>query len=93
MASLVAQLVKNLLETQEIWVRSLIRKILWSRKWQPTPVFLPGEFHGQRSLADHSPWDRKESDTTDRHRHLCVYVNPKLLIYPPTTTTFPLWYP
>ena len=36
----------------------------WRREWQPTLVFLPGEFHGQRSLADHSPSDRKESDTT-----------------------------
>ena len=33
------------------------------RKWQPTPVLLPGEFHGQRSLACYSPWDSKESDT------------------------------
>ena len=32
---------------------------LWRRKWRPTPVFLPGEFHGQRSLADYSSWDRK----------------------------------
>ena len=34
-------------------------KIPWSRKWHPTPVFLPGEFHGQRSLAGYSPWGRK----------------------------------
>ena len=33
-------------------------------KWLPTPVFLPGEFHGQRSLMSYSPWGRKESDTT-----------------------------
>ena len=32
----------------------------------PTPVFLPGEFHGQRSLAGYSPWGCKESDTTER---------------------------
>ena len=36
-----------------------VRKILWGRKWQPTPVFLPGESHGQRSLAGYSPWSRK----------------------------------
>ena len=36
------------------------------REWQPTPVFLPGEFHGQRSLAGYSPWDQKELDTTER---------------------------
>ena len=38
----------------------------WRRKWQPTPVFLPGESHGQRSLAGYSPWGRKKSDTTER---------------------------
>jgi len=36
----------------------------WRRKWQPTPVFLPGESYGQRSLVGFSPWDSKESDTT-----------------------------
>ena len=41
----------------------------WSRNWQPTPIFLPGEFHGQRSLAGYSPWGRKESDTTERLTH------------------------
>ena len=34
-------------------------------KWQPTPVFLPGEFHGQRSLVGYSPWGLKESDMTE----------------------------
>ena len=37
----------------------------WRRQWQPTPVFLPGESHGQRSLVGYSPWGRKESDTTE----------------------------
>ena len=37
-------------------------------KWQSTPVFLPGKFHGQRGLAGYSPWGRKESDTTE-HTH------------------------
>ena len=36
----------------------------WKTKWQPTPVFLPGKYHGQRSLAGSSPWGHKESDTT-----------------------------
>ena len=40
-----------------------VRKIAWSRKWLPTRVFLPGESHGQRSLADYSPWGRKQSQT------------------------------
>ena len=38
-----------------------VRKIPWRRKWQPTPVFLPGESHGQRSLAGYRPWGHKES--------------------------------
>ena len=38
----------------------------WRRKWQPTPVFLPGESHGWRSLSSYSPRGRKESDTTER---------------------------
>ena len=42
-----------------------VRKISWRREWQPTPVFLLGEFHGQRSLAGYSPWGHKESDTTE----------------------------
>ena len=39
-----------------------VRKIPWRRKWQPTPVFLPGKSNGQRSLAGYSPWGCKESD-------------------------------
>ena len=38
----------------------------WRRKWQPTPVFLPGEFYGQRSLVGYSPWGCKELDMTER---------------------------
>ena len=45
---------------------SWVRKIPWSRKWQPTPVFLPGKFHGQRRLADYSAWDPKESKMTEQ---------------------------
>ena len=42
-----------------------LRKIPWRRAWQPTPVFLPGEPHGQWSLVGYSLWGRKESDTTE----------------------------
>ena len=42
-----------------------VGKIPWRREWQPSPVFLPGEFHGQRSLAGYSPWGCKVSDTTE----------------------------
>ena len=41
-------------------------KIPWRRKWQPTPVFLPGKSHRERNLVGYSPWGRKESDTTER---------------------------
>ena len=40
-------------------------KIPWRREWLPTPVFGPGEFHGQRSLVGYSPWSCKELDMTD----------------------------
>ena len=43
-----------------------VGKILWRKKWHPTPVFLPEKCHGQRSLAGYSPWGNKESDTTER---------------------------
>ena len=42
-----------------------VRKILWRRKWQPPPVFLPGEPHGQGSLVGYGPWGHKESDSTE----------------------------
>ena len=45
-----------------------VRKIRWRRKWQSTPVFLPGESHGQRSLVGYSPWGHAEFDTTE-HTH------------------------
>ena len=44
---------------------SWVWKIPWKRKWQPTPVFLPGKSHGWRSLVAYSPQDCKESDTTE----------------------------
>ena len=47
------------------WFDHWVGKIPWRRKWQPTPVFSPGESHGQRSLAGYSPRGRGESDTTE----------------------------
>ena len=64
MASVAGQTVKNPPVMQETQVQSLGRKDPLRRKWQPTPVLLPGEFHGQRSLADYSPWHHKELDMT-----------------------------
>ena len=49
-----------------------VRKVSWRREWLPTPVILPGEFHGWRNLAGYSPWGRKESDTTERLHFLSL---------------------
>ena len=51
---------------------SWVGKILWRRKWKPSPIFLPGESHGQRNLAGYSPWGHKEPDMTEQltlHTH------------------------
>ena len=56
---------KSLPAVQETQVQFLVGKILWRREWLPTPVFLPEEFQGQRSLASYSPWGPKESDVTE----------------------------
>ena len=42
-----------------------VRKIRWRRAWQPIPVFMPGESHGQRNLVGYHPQSLKESDTTE----------------------------
>ena len=75
--SQIAQWIKNLNEMQETkrpvfnpWVR----KILWRRAWQPTPVFLPGESCGQRSLEGYS-WDCKESGRTEVTKHSTARIN------------------
>ena len=68
-ASFMAQTVKNLPSTQETRVRSLVGKIPWKREWQPSPVFLPRDFHGQRSLVGYSPWGCEELDMTEWLTH------------------------
>ena len=58
------------------WVTSLslFTFMHWRQKWQPTPVFLPGKPHRQRSLVGCSPWGRQESDTTERlHFHFSLW--------------------
>jgi len=51
-----------------------VRKISWREKWQPTPVFLPGESHGQRNLAGYSPWSHKELEMTEHtHAHTLFF--------------------
>ena len=78
---------------------SWVRKIPWRWEWLPTPVFLPGESHGQRSLIGHSPWSHRESDTAER---LCIssiiiessLAALKILCAPPTHPALPnLWIP
>ena len=64
-ATLVAQRVKHLSTIWETQVRSLDQEVPWRRKWQSTPVLLPGISQGQRILVGYSPWRRKESDTTE----------------------------
>jgi len=60
-------MVKNLPAIQEmVQFDPWVRKIPWRRPWQPTPVFLPGQFHGQRSLRSYSPRGHKELDVTER---------------------------
>ena len=59
-------MVKNLLQCWRPRFHPWVGKILWRRKWQPTSEFLPGDFHGQRSLVGYNARGRKESDTTGR---------------------------
>ena len=76
--SLVAQVVKNLPTVGGVgggpgfdpWVG----KISWRREWQFIPVFLPGDFHGQRSLTGYTPWEHQELGLTERLTHL-IYAN------------------
>ena len=65
-ATLVAQMVKCLPAMQETWVQSLGQEDPLEKEMQPTPVFLPGKFHGWRSLVGYGPWDCKELDTTEQ---------------------------
>jgi len=82
LASLVAQRVKHLPAMQETLFDPWVRKICWRRKWQPTPVLLPGKSHGWRSLIGYSPWGPKESDMTEQlHFHFHCHLE-KIKFYP-----------
>ena len=61
-----AQTVKNLVQYRRPRFDPWVGKIPWGREWLPTPVFLPGESHGQRSLEGYSPRGHKESDRSER---------------------------
>ena len=69
-----AQTVKHLPPMRETRVWSLGREDHWRRKWQPTPVFLPGKSHGRKSLIGYSPWGCKESDMTEQLRFLYLII-------------------
>jgi len=59
-----------------------VRKMPWRRAWQPTPVFLPGETHGQRSLVGYSPLGGKQSDISEATSRACKYIKFYFLTYP-----------
>ena len=103
-ASLVAQTVKPQPAMWETGVWSLGQEGPLEKEWQPTPVFLPGEFHGQRSLVNSSPWGHRESDTTHQPKHththththtpthcvvLCAWL--RLSLPAPSPGTHPAW--
>ena len=58
------------------WFHPWVWKISERRKWQPTPVFLPGGFHGQGSLAGYSPLGHRESGTIEATEHACMHTYP-----------------
>ena len=60
-----AQTVNNMPAMQETQIQSLGQEDPWRKKWQPTPLFLPGEVHRQRNLAGYSPWGHKDLDLTE----------------------------
>ena len=82
-----AQVVRAVLQCRRHRRRGLhpwVGKVPWRRAWRPTLVFLPGESHGQRSLAGCSPWGVKESDTTERlstHSHKKNEMTPSAAIW------------
>ena len=63
---LVAQMIRICLQCRRPGFNSWVGKISWRREWLPTPVFLPGESYGERSLVGYSPWGHKELDTTEQ---------------------------
>ena len=70
------------------------RSYFWRRKWQPTPVFLPGEAHGWRSLAGYGPRGHKGSDATECAHTVCLSIHPRprpvytSICYPPVYLFF-----
>ena len=73
---MIVKMIKNLENKMELQINRLetriekMQEMFNKHLWQPTPVLLPGKYHGQRSLVGCSPWGCKESDTTERLTHL-----------------------
>ena len=65
-------MVKNPHAVWQAWVLSWVGKVPQRREWLPTPVLLPGEFHGGRRLEGYSSWGRTESDVTEHAPHLVL---------------------
>ena len=65
MALVVKNPIANAGDVRDVGLIPAVGRIPWRRTWQPTPVFLPGESHGQRSLTGYSPWGHKELDMTE----------------------------
>ena len=76
-ASVVAQWWRVRLQCRKPGFHPWVGKMPWRRKWQPTPVFLPGKSYGQRNLAGYSPWGHKESDMSEHeHKLLTMWFDP-----------------
>ena len=87
---------------KRVWVQGLVgelrfhkqcstAKIFWRMKWQPMPVFLPGKFHGQRSLTDYSPWGHGVTGLDTREHtctHTCIRLSEDLKSRPDRTSAF-----
>ena len=65
-----------------------VSKVPWRKKRQPTPIFLPGKSHGQRSLAGYSLWGCRDSDTTE---HACTLELKQLICFQEFKTSSILW--
>ena len=76
---MVAQMAKNHLQCRRSRFNQWVGKILWRREWLATPVLLPEEFQGQRSLASYSPWGPKESDF---HFHPESFSSARIISFP-----------
>ena len=68
------------LQWRRLRFNTWVRKIPWRKEWQPTPVFLSRESHGQRSLVGYSPWDCKESDMTEQLNNDKCPLTPVLIL-------------